>query len=203
MPRVPTTASLRKLLQHVLRADSDLDAFCLDSFSEVSKRFSLGMDRTQKLNILLNHEDKLEILEALCDYDPKRTERWQEKIKWEDSFRVAKVIPITRRRKRRIHEFLLGAVFADWARRVWVDLSPTGRTLALVVVAGLLSGLGVTQVLQRYYSSTPGRSGSTRPRQPPGALMIPPQILAWPDGGAAWQPGLLEHTPAPAAAISR
>ncbi|HNI69331.1 MAG TPA: hypothetical protein PKV55_14885 [Nitrospira sp.] len=200
---MPTAASLRQLLEHVLRDDNDVEAFCIDHFDEVSKRFSQGMERTRKLNILLVQADRLDILEALFELDLDRAtnERWIEKIEWEDSLHVPNVFVVTKRRKRRIRDFLLGAVFADWTKRVWSDLSPMARTAALIVVAMLLSGLGVTQFLQRYYLSARGRGGSIRPRQPPGPLTIPPQLLAWPDGGVIWPP--IERPPAPEEPVSR
>lgn len=192
MAQVPTAASLRDLLELALRVDCDVNAFCVDEFPEVSKRFSDGMERTQKLNILLVQEDRLAILEALCDRYPTRSknEKWLEKIKWEENLRVAKVVAINKRRKRqkrRIFDFVLGAVFSDWARRVWRDLPQMGRTAALIVVAVLLSGLGVTQFLQLYRNPTVrDPTGGRRPRQPLGPLIIPPQPWVWPDGGTIW-----------------
>lgn len=44
----------RRALQQTLRTDSDFDAFCLDYFPWVHRRFASGMDRTQKCNILLS-----------------------------------------------------------------------------------------------------------------------------------------------------
>lgn len=46
-------AELRKLLQQTLPSDADLDAFCLDYFPQVYERFSDGMDRLRKVNLLL------------------------------------------------------------------------------------------------------------------------------------------------------
>ena len=190
MARVPNTASLRQLLEHAIRDDSDVEAFCIDYFPAVAKRFSQGMDRTQKLNILLVHEDGFYILESLYDRDPGRsaTEVWIERIAWEDSLRDVNVIPITRRRKGRkrgLRNFVYGAVMADWARRLWNALSPMGRTVVLIVASILLSVFGITQLLNRYYyPSSRGRSAGTRLRHPPASEMIPPQMLAWPDGGA-------------------
>jgi hypothetical protein len=57
--------ALRSLLSEALRSDSDLDAFCSDYFPGVYKRFTRGMDRTEKLTTLLDHADPAEILEAL------------------------------------------------------------------------------------------------------------------------------------------
>ena len=45
--------ALRRRLDEVLRTDADLDAFCLDSFAEVHRRFSGQMERTAKINLLL------------------------------------------------------------------------------------------------------------------------------------------------------
>lgn len=51
---------LRKIFAELLRSDSDLDAFCLDSFRDVYRRFTNNMDRTQKENLLLIHAPTLE-----------------------------------------------------------------------------------------------------------------------------------------------
>ncbi len=44
---------VRRRLDDVLRTDSDLNAFCLDYFPEVHRRFTIGMERTEKVNLLL------------------------------------------------------------------------------------------------------------------------------------------------------
>lgn len=48
------TAAIRRLLFELLRTDEDLDAFCLDHFPEIHARFSGGMNRIQKTNLLLS-----------------------------------------------------------------------------------------------------------------------------------------------------
>ena len=48
--RVPTIASLRRIIDKVLISDSDVDAFCLDFFQSVGRRFTDGMDRVMKVN---------------------------------------------------------------------------------------------------------------------------------------------------------
>jgi hypothetical protein len=48
---------VRRLLGAVLRSDADLEAFCLDHFERTYARFSGTMDRVQKTNLLLLHED--------------------------------------------------------------------------------------------------------------------------------------------------
>ena len=59
MPPGPSVAFLRTLLEQKLPIDSQLDAFCLDHFSEVKHQFACGMDRTTKLNILLERADHM------------------------------------------------------------------------------------------------------------------------------------------------
>ena len=59
------TSELRSLLKHRLRLDSDLDAFCLDFFPSIKRRFSNGMDRTQKESLLLELADPDELAERL------------------------------------------------------------------------------------------------------------------------------------------
>lgn len=44
---------IRELISKVFRTDQDFDAFVLDNFTDVYRRFSLGMDRLQKENLLL------------------------------------------------------------------------------------------------------------------------------------------------------
>jgi predicted phosphodiesterase len=64
-------AQLRELLFSVLRTDSDFVAFVLDYFPEVQQKFSSGMDRTSKVNLLLESEDSDEILKALHRAHPE------------------------------------------------------------------------------------------------------------------------------------
>lgn len=79
----PTTSSLRKLLKLVLIGDSDLDAFCLDHFPDVQQRFTHGMDRTHKLNILLVQASRIAILRRLCEDYPQQTVRYHHFIRYE------------------------------------------------------------------------------------------------------------------------
>lgn len=66
----PTTASLRKVLQQVLRLDTDMDAFCLDYFPHVKRRFSDGMDTEKKRSLLLEKEDSARIWAELQTAEP-------------------------------------------------------------------------------------------------------------------------------------
>ena len=64
-----TTAALRKLLNEILRTPADLDAFCVDHFPSVYRRFAGGMDRTERVSLLLTVGDSDEILAWLrSDY---------------------------------------------------------------------------------------------------------------------------------------
>lgn len=64
------TSGLRKLLQAMLRTDVDFEGFCLDYFPSVHQRFSNGMDRVAKLNLLLTLEKGPSIAAALKHDSP-------------------------------------------------------------------------------------------------------------------------------------
>lgn len=74
-PGAPRPASVRKLVAQVLRADSDLDAFCLDHFRSVYDRFSAGMDRVRKMNLLLEQTTPAEIVARLREHDPRAVQQ--------------------------------------------------------------------------------------------------------------------------------
>ena len=68
-PAASTPAALRKLLNEILRTPADLDAFCVDHFPSVYRGFALGMDRTERVSLLLMNGDADEILARLrSDY---------------------------------------------------------------------------------------------------------------------------------------
>ncbi len=48
-----TSAQVRKLLTDRLPTDADFDAFCIDTFPDSHRRFTGGMDRTARINLLL------------------------------------------------------------------------------------------------------------------------------------------------------
>lgn len=60
-------AQVRKLLEQRLRTDEDLDALCIDYFPEVHRRFSGGMSRPQKVNLLLTMVQDLGTIVASLD----------------------------------------------------------------------------------------------------------------------------------------
>lgn len=66
------SSQLRNRLNEVLRTDADLDAFCLDFFRKVHGRFTKGMDRLQKVNLLLELvSGSAEILASLEKYEAR------------------------------------------------------------------------------------------------------------------------------------
>lgn len=65
-------AALRRILIAVLPRDSDFVAFCLDYFPDVHQHFTDGMDRIQRISLLLEMEDSGEILRRLREHAPTR-----------------------------------------------------------------------------------------------------------------------------------
>lgn len=57
----------RILIDQMLKLDSDLEAFCLDYFPNVKKEFSSGMQRTQKVNLLLETSDADDVIAKLLE----------------------------------------------------------------------------------------------------------------------------------------
>lgn len=62
-----TTSHLRLFLRQALPSDSDLEAFCVDYFPEVYRRYSRGMDPQTKLSLLLHYEKPERIHAALVE----------------------------------------------------------------------------------------------------------------------------------------
>lgn len=67
-----TPRAVRNLVNEILRGDSDLDALCLDFFPDVHARFSVGMDRVAKVNLLLQHAPPGQIVDALRESYPAK-----------------------------------------------------------------------------------------------------------------------------------
>jgi hypothetical protein len=70
-PTAPHRASLRQALLRALPGDSDLDAFCLDFYASVHQRFSQGMDRQAKLNLLLQYASTEDVAAKLARFAPE------------------------------------------------------------------------------------------------------------------------------------
>lgn len=68
-------ATARKFLDAILLSAADLDAFMLDFFPEVYRRLSSGMERVQRVNLLLTYHQPEEILEALQALDDPRVKK--------------------------------------------------------------------------------------------------------------------------------
>lgn len=58
---ISARAAVRRQLDQELRTDGEINAFCLDYFPATQRLFTLGMDRQQKLNLLLEREDAQQI----------------------------------------------------------------------------------------------------------------------------------------------
>lgn len=63
---------LRSLLSSLVTTDADLEAFCIDHFPEIGRRFSAGMDRVQKENLLLTVAGPVDLAVALRTQWPER-----------------------------------------------------------------------------------------------------------------------------------
>ncbi len=86
-PRAPTASSLRRLIGEVLRLDPDLDAFCIDYFPNAFRRFTSGMDRMAKENILLQSADRSSILQHLREDYPHEVASRQDLLRYEEQGR--------------------------------------------------------------------------------------------------------------------
>lgn len=68
----PVSGSVRQLIDFLLRTDADLDAFCLDCFPTAYRRFGKGMERTEKVNLLLSLEEPSAVATKLQAWSVKR-----------------------------------------------------------------------------------------------------------------------------------
>lgn len=90
MQSVPSRSLVRQLIIQLLRTDSDLNAFCLDYFSSVQKRFVDGMDRVQKVNLLLEVANPDDVLKTLRQAFPEEIRRLECSIKHESNISIIK-----------------------------------------------------------------------------------------------------------------
>lgn len=75
-----TKAMARKFLDAILVTDSELDAFCIDFFPDVHRRFSNNMERVVKVNLLLELKESQEILKRLHLFQPKKFAKYQTEL---------------------------------------------------------------------------------------------------------------------------
>jgi len=79
----PVSSSVRQQLDAQLRTDADFDAFCLDCFPTVYRRFGKGMERTEKVNLLLSLEEPSVVATQLRAWGLKpRTETSGQSWRW-------------------------------------------------------------------------------------------------------------------------
>lgn len=82
--RGPTRGSMRQVLLKLLPTASELDRFCLDHFkAEVFDRFSSGMDRTSRINLLLEAIEPGLVLEQLAGAFPERIDKYRPLLRWQ------------------------------------------------------------------------------------------------------------------------
>lgn len=81
--QVPSAWSLRQIMKNILVGDSDFDAFCIDFFPKVQRRFSSGMDRVAKENILLIYANRYNLLMKLRTVYPQQVARQENLIEYE------------------------------------------------------------------------------------------------------------------------
>lgn len=72
-----STQKVKEFLFKVLPTDSDFEGFCQDYFNETRRRFSSGMERTAKMNLLLDRHSIDEVLSALKEAEPARFARFK------------------------------------------------------------------------------------------------------------------------------
>ncbi len=65
LPLLLTAGQIRSLLDRSFPTDSDLDAFMIDHYPQVKRRFSAAMDRIAKINLLLELKDRWDLSETL------------------------------------------------------------------------------------------------------------------------------------------
>lgn len=113
--KVPTRASLRRVLIAVLRTDADLNAFCVDHFPEVAARFGDSMDRLVKFNLLLSEVATIDILARLNEAHPEAVARHEQLIVLGDG-RDALPTSLLDARERRSRQRMIEKV-----RKFWIE----------------------------------------------------------------------------------
>lgn len=70
----------RRLLEELAQTDSDFNALCMDYFHPIEKRFTAGMDRIQKTNLLFELNNPRDVVSALERFAPERFDETAETI---------------------------------------------------------------------------------------------------------------------------
>jgi len=132
--------ALRKLLDEVLRSDSDLEAFCSDYFSVQRSRFTLGMERSQKLTILLDYVDEAAIVDALRQAYPEAAPKIDEVLSVTEASHARDILDDSR----------IAAPFASTsAKGIEPPRRAATRTVALVALP-MLAALALGGALWRW-----------------------------------------------------
>lgn len=80
-PNVVSRAFLRPLVRDLFPTDSELEAFCLDSLPAVQERFTNGMDRLSKVNLMLQSSSPAELYALLIrTFGQARIDQAQETV---------------------------------------------------------------------------------------------------------------------------
>lgn len=61
LPPAPTRNQILRQLDEALRTDADLYIFCLDYFSEAHRLFALGMERNEKVTLLVSAKELTDV----------------------------------------------------------------------------------------------------------------------------------------------
>ena len=69
-PRSLSAYQVRRLIDDLLRTDGDLEAFLVDEFRDVHRRFSAGMTRERRVSLLFEVEGEQAVVEHLAARNP-------------------------------------------------------------------------------------------------------------------------------------
>jgi hypothetical protein len=135
--RVPTRGSLRDLVVEVLPGDADLDAFCSDLHErEVYRRFTAGMDRVQKITLLLDHADHGALLDDLRRLHPEAVGRHEHRLAW----KPASPLPVVLARRAllaAVPVLVVAGILAGWWLTRIPSIEPFERDVPGIVLGGL------------------------------------------------------------------
>lgn len=73
--RVPNRATLRRILESRYPTSAQLDAFILDSFFDVFRKFSAGMETTERINLLLSQVSPAVVYAKLLHVEAEDSQR--------------------------------------------------------------------------------------------------------------------------------
>lgn len=152
-------AMLRKLLDAVLPIDSDFESFCIDSFPDVTCRFSNGMDRTQKVNLLIIRHPVDVVLAALRKSEPQRTALYQQRLfpeiaKWSSSLEDEKSLKLEQRPNprwsKKLKYGIIGVLICDYLKKLFTPCRASPIIgISLFTITVIIGGTGSYKLLSR------------------------------------------------------